>query len=753
MDLQQIRCISYLENNVLLYCGIRAMYERRKAEPNKETDCAPWPNESSFKSYVEKLREESQKSLEDYDGKPLRQNEFANFFRFLQEDMRVVYGERENDAIILRTARMLCLYDCLKMIAEQSYKEERNSNIPYLFERLCNCMNLIAESNMCYLFLCKNATCTRLANSGYDESVYECALNEADFTEIHSFWEANKAKRGNESEETKTEAKQLPALVGETLFCMNTWKKSEHERNYSNNRILALRLGVPGEEKEKIYIVFQYSENEGALQEPPDAMDATPETAAGALKPVDLNRMRDILFLKERLTKYTGKYINTLILSQATCRYVCPLGAGNRLNILHLTDLHIKATDKSALEPIFSGFPRLYKKTGTPNAENDNSADDDEDTYDLAVITGDVIQGRCSAGEMEENYRVAEKLLFTLAKRLWSYDGGKRLRADWKKRFVIIPGNHDYAAMNELEVVRQKGARNSSAGRAAGKEGGPMVKFAYYIHFLSRFLGVDIGTLVDDGLNSIFYYDQMQLNMLALNTCSGAGPLRNNKVHIDGAYLDKLKKVGRFDSGITICLAHHTENYKPDYAVDRYYTPEAWEKAEACVKEFRKLLALDVSKDRDALKIKLKQLRDMLDSSGFKSDDAFAVDFEHYEKNYLNRTDERCEAIRSAMMRDDNMEKADYSNNKEIFDELKKKTNVKITLGGHIHEVRADVGCDCYEGARFFDNGDYQFAVLSIDIASNKYDWQPCVRGTQTKPSEDKCFKAAQCAQIKVPFK
>lgn len=753
MDLQQIRYTSYLENNVLLYRGIRAMYEHQKAEPNKETDCAPWPNESNFKSYVEKLKKESQKSSEDNDGNTLRKNEFRNFFRFLQEDMRVVYGKWGNNAIILRVARMLCLYDCLKMIAEQSYKEERNSNIPYLFERLCNCMNLIAESNMCYLFLCKNGACTHLANSGYDETMYEYTLNEADFTEIHSFWETYKTKRRNGSEEANTNAKQLPALVGETLFCMNTWKKSEYERNYSNNRILALRLGVPGEEKEKIYIVFQYSENKGALPETSDAMDATPKAIDSVLKPLDLNRMRDILFLKERLTKYTVKYINTLILSQATCRYVCPLGAGNRLNILHLTDLHIKAADKAALEPIFSGFPRLYKETGTPNTENDNSADNEEDTYDLAVITGDVIQGRCSAGEMEENYRVAEELLFALAKRLWSYDGGKRLRADWKKRFVIIPGNHDYAAMNELEVVRQKGARNTSAGRAAGKEGSPMVKFAYYIHFLSRFLGVDIGTLVDDGLNSVFYYDQMQLNMLALNTCSGAGPLRNNKVHIDGAYLDKLKKVGRFDSGITICLAHHTENYKPDYAVDRYYTPGAWQKAEACVREFRKLLALDVAKDRAALIIKLKQLRNMLDSSGFKSDDAFAVDFEHYEKNYRNRTDERCEAIRSAMMRDENMEKADYSNNKEIFDELKEISNVKITLGGHIHEVRADVGCDCYEGARFFDNGDYQYAVLSIDTALKRYDWRPCVRGTQTKPSKNKCFKAAQCAQINVTFK
>ena len=68
----------------------------------------------------------------------------------------------------------------------------------------------------------------------------------------------------------------------------------------------------------------------------------------------------------------------------------------------------------------------------------------------MVLITGDVIQGRHSASSLEKNYEAAKRFLRKLAYQIWQVDK-THVRSDWRKRIVIIPGNHDYASMNELE--------------------------------------------------------------------------------------------------------------------------------------------------------------------------------------------------------------------------------------------------------------------------------------------------------------
>lgn len=106
---------------------------------------------------------------------------------------------------------------------------------------------------------------------------------------------------------------------------------------------------------------------------------------------------------------------------------------------------------------------------------------------DFLVITGDVAQGRSSAGDLERNYDCAAEVIRSLAFHIWSEDdGGKFLRQDWKRRTIIIPGNHDYASMNELETQHGESHRASAGGRPAAKEGSAMAKFTYYINFVRR---------------------------------------------------------------------------------------------------------------------------------------------------------------------------------------------------------------------------------------------------------------------------
>lgn len=437
----------------------------------------------------------------------------------------------------------------------------------------------------------------------------------------------------------------------------------------------------------------------------------------------DLKNMRDILFLRAPFIKYTRQSLHILILSQDTYRYVLPLGKNNKLTILHLTDLHIKTKNKKDLEEIFKHLPKTIPDSGP---------------VDLVVITGDIVQGQGSAGELEEHYCLADKLLRELSKTLWCYEGTNYLRGDWRKRIAIIPGNHDYAAMNELEVVSQKGTRSTGTGRPAQKEGGPMVKFAYYIHFISHLLGIDMGEQIQDWLNSVRRYDQMDLTLLCLNTSAGAGPLRNNKVHIDPDYVEKLEKTGCFEVGITICLSHHTPSYEPDYAVDRYYTSKSLEQTRDYVQQFRQILGYDLKTAQALIKNKLDDLYQELTDADVGPEEALMADVSYYRKNFRSLTNERCEAIRSAMSRDDAMQAADLDSQRELFDRLIHAAHIKITLGGHIHEARVSSSSDCYEGPLFYESGKglVEYAILSLDQAKDTYDWthyQCKVNGTGAK--------------------
>ena len=145
------------------------------------------------------------------------------------------------------------------------------------------------------------------------------------------------------------------------------------------------------------------------------------------------------------------------------------------------------------------------------------------------------------------------------------------------------------------------------------------------------------------------------------------------------------------------------------------------------VMEFREILQLDVEKAAMEIEEKLGRLRKKLEADGIDAEEALMMDVLYYEKNFRSRDNERCESIRSAMRRDDNMQEADRCNQVETLKSLEKAANITITLGGHIHEVRCSEKTNSYEGARFYqkdEDGEYvEYAVLSVDLTTKTYDW------------------------------
>jgi hypothetical protein len=139
---------------------------------------------------------------------------------------------------------------------------------------------------------------------------------------------------------------------------------------------------------------------------------------------------------------------------------------------------------------------------------------------------------------------------------------------DWKKRVSIVPGNHDYASMNELETIEKQ--RTTAGGVPNFQSADIIVRFPYYIHFVGQLLDLDINMLVQNGMNEFRQYQNMKMNFICLSNSSDSSALRNNKVSFNGlkSLLDKAI-VGKGYSSIVV--SHYSPNYKIDYVNDVYH--------------------------------------------------------------------------------------------------------------------------------------------------------------------------------------
>lgn len=741
INLERLKQINYLENTVLLHRGTAEMFSQWRVSKyyRSEENDNPQRLYRDFCDFTSELEKDASmnKDTQNRTDRWRNQNKLTEFFRFLQDETLASRGTIEPDSVCTWAAKLLCLFDTTESIEGES----DDSAIPYLFERLCNGMRDIAGSQMSYLVYCRGSNMTPLASSSIALDMLNYMLDKEDFQHMGWKWkdEETKEKRTQERKQGVRQESAVPQerpiyqetqskyMIADTILRSDQWKLSATGEDYRHFHTLSLRLKKSSLERDAFYVIFQYKDE---MSQAPAPLWENRENRPLDLSNSDLERMRNILFLYDSLIRLLKKKLHILITSQKTFQNVRPISTkasraetGAPLFILHLTDLHIRSRNRKDLEDLFQNFPkRVYQndqdKTGYP--------------IDLVAITGDVVQGQCTAGELEDHYRLADQLLRTLAQRLWRYEGKDEIRSDWYKRIVIVPGNHDYASMNELEVVSQKGSRSTGIGRPSQKEGGPMVKFAYYIEFIHRLLGLDMGEQIRSWLNSVRRYDKLGLALLCVNTVAGSGPLRNNKVYINKDFVHTLN-AGDFDGLDTICLAHHTVEYKVNYAIDRYYsskieknvTKDPIQEMEQCVDEFAEILKMPRKNaiDLSAIEQKLDTLRTKL--TGYKmisEEDPIMADVMYYQRNFRNADDERCEAIRSAMIRDINMKLADLQAQTESFDGLISIAKIKIILGGHIHKVNLSRNRHCYEGPLFYDtSNNINYGILKLN--RDDHDW------------------------------
>lgn len=525
----------HLENTRLLVKGIKRLhrgYQHKQSKNDLNRDSS-WQLSKLRDFVIGEYRDSIQN--DDY----LAQNPYAELFRF-RFPTPDIPGMKTVDSFQL--SGMLLLYHQLQIL----------ENLPAdllaeAYETLCNSICGILEADMCYL-VSRQTTDTRMlcassiAENGLDEqptikelgALLDQVKNNKKFMEpvLGIFLEQNDTdaveshNTNADTEKEKGKEKEKKKETDSLILSITLYDKASKLRN------------------EQVYLICQ---RKGKARWS-DNIDKT------------LRLVRDTLFLRGRLAQALARDLTELLTVAREFRSIRRKSPeSGPLKILHISDLHVT---KSNFEPLINDIRKL-KLEDAP--------------FDFLVITGDVVQGRYAARDLEQNYDCAAKVIRALAMRMWgeNQDGKRVLRQDWKRRTIVIPGNHDYASMNELETQHGENHRASESGRPAAQEGSAMAKFTYYINFVRKLLNVEIGELIDNGLNELRCYDKMGVAFLCTNTSIMANPSRNNKVHLDKHFVARAtwRLSTEKEKPVVVFLAHHGPDYKIDYVADEYLEP------------------------------------------------------------------------------------------------------------------------------------------------------------------------------------
>ena len=532
----QVSAFAYLENTRILAKGIEGLYARHAGNGAAREESA-WTL-SALKQFV---KETYCASICPETGKYLSQNPHFDLFSFRYP---AADAGKEGEEAYYQMASMLQMYWKLTRLEEQQWDAAFPGDLSSEYELICNCMRELLCANMCYLAY-RRLDDTQILTAS---SIRKTELDALRQSHAKAMFGTQEIAALLDSLYTRPEDSQwLPD--GMRLLTLDGTPPEPSAGPDSaadpRGKFLVIPLGLDRQDagaEEQIYLIFRFG-------------DTYPFAGLSEW----LSHIRDALFLRGRLIKVLSHDLFQLLSDRNEYRGIRRKSAKDGpLRILHLSDLHI---EEGNYGDILECVQQLEL----------------QDAFDFMVITGDVAQGRCSAGELETNYLYAAQVIRALAFQIWAVPRREDelvLEQDWKKRLIIIPGNHDYASMNELETQHDETHRASISGRPAAMEGSAMAKFTYYINFLRQLLDIDTGALIDNGMNELRSYDEMKVSFSALNTSIMANPIRNNKVHLDAKFIKRVTAKltsGDYAQNQVVCLSHHGPDYDIDYVSDQYY--------------------------------------------------------------------------------------------------------------------------------------------------------------------------------------
>lgn len=603
-------------------------------------------------------------------GEYLAQNLMSEFFQFLnfssQQKMLDVEAKALGGMVLFYDKVLQMEHNHDQMGIHKTYSED--------YSEICIYLSMIAKEMDCYLVHVRDSGNLILASytAGTDKST-------EDF-----IYRIDKEDNGE------------AIRYGNTVAFLPSRTKNEKQRILIK-LLLSRRKDV--EYKQTVYIVF----------------------AGGN----EINReqcmqiVRNILFLRQQLQLLLERDLYALRHFRISYEDVKPICKNEKCNILHISDLHVDSSNCELIKKLISETEFGYEIGGNENTP----------PIDLIVITGDVAQGQSTATDMEVNYKKAEEVIRSLAQRLWgnTSKGFQNIRFDWKKRIIIIPGNHDYASMNELLVVHRN--RATFNGEPAREEGSPMIKYTYYIDFVRRLLDLDISTIVKQNLNDYRAYPNYNLEFVCFNTISEVSMLRNNKVQIDEEFLKSLPNKEK-EKYARIFLMHHTPLYvekNMDYNKDKYGYRDIDDTLYGILEAIETKYWRKEFSAREEIDIR-KQL-DNISSMGKRT--AIYQDVKYLYLHRKELTNERCNQIISEYRKNKKMRDKDRAIYEKRLEKYMNCIMPDIILGGHTHvkregeyrrKNRQKNRIKCCEVAKFLarDTADYlNYGILTIDEKHN----------------------------------
>jgi predicted phosphodiesterase len=521
----------------------------------------------------------------------LRQNPLYSFLTFFFEEGEIsnlyekilkVKIKDETDSKIkkllkklLSIAEMVHLY-LLVYLQNDGWTEAS----PYIYEDICTSMCEILGYKNCYIVMLKDSKikivqqCSTFINE-------KTRLFEKKLRESHS--------------ELYEKIENASKTLDKTVFFYDDLKlkdEKEKEIKYSIASINIKSARMPLHEYENDYVAGEnndygidnyfvlnnWSENE--------AVSSENEAVKKEAEIINHELAGRVLFLHRTLSDNLARDHHALMNLRDNFDYVERLSEdmGEKdvgFVAMHISDLHIDKAKWIDAKNIKTQdeLKAIAKLNDHIKKQIDSYFNDRKQRIiDLLFVTGDIIHGQATAKQMEDNYGVAEGVIFMFAEKLWGK--GERLRADWKKRVLIVPGNQDYSSMNESKTAIED--RQTIASGVTKKPGSTMSRFAYFIDFMRRRLDINLD-FIDDKLNYIRKYKGMKSTFICLNSCAAINPKRNNKVNLDFEITEKLKEQLHIENAeqqrhTKYLIMHHTPRYvfcDMDYYKDGFGWPES----------------------------------------------------------------------------------------------------------------------------------------------------------------------------------
>ena len=650
----------------------------------------------------------------------LYQHPLSSYLNFYMK--RFPKSVREDDlanSMGQELAPMLNYFNILQYLTEEEFAPERekpdhHGSIPYFYEDLCLSIREMTGCHACFLLYHEKGEMTEpISRSGYVVDDEEGMLANVNLktSELDSI-----VKQYHADTDLSYQAAGQPdtpftltfsAPVHITDGIRRIIGKSELEGRSEEHSYLVFELPYFREERQgegdrNFYLLLDYKTCPGSSL-------PTEEEKAAALK---------VLFLRNRLWEALRQDYAELIDYRFDCSYIRPLGKPGSSSIMHISDIHLNNdsswdTGREICTALCEDIDRERGKTGN---------------LELLAVTGDIVHASHHASDAQAKYRRVGQMLQKIAVHLWATapgDGSARILShDWKRRVMIVTGNHDYTAMND--VVVETGSRKIKNALPAGDSGGTMSKFTYYIEFLIDFLDAPIDELLENDLNEIRDYKYLNLKVALINTSSKANSLQNNKVAINMDKVSRLLKTVPWhvahEPRNYVVLMHHAPGYQINYFEDKYAVRKYEKKGDITRTQYNAYIRLlectinDEPTDHSDLP-DIKKLLSTQDSSSFLKSE-LRSDMETLVRIVEKRM-EQDEFYHSFLEKNRTLlktQKADQENFDSACEEILKDVAAMV-LAGHEHQCKHYLRADTkiYVGAKLYNGREDSYGSGSKD--------------------------------------